>query len=270
MRLTSLFASTIIVAMANTPVAVRAADLETLPDASTSDEQGAQQCQSDLRAFERELSDVGFGVLAPGGYSAGYANYGTSYYGYGVIGTSRAQIQALRNAAQVYAFQDNEEACQTELASMRQIYEQHNELVGTAADDPAVRTAWRRSHLANAIPVSEMDQLMRADLVTGADLRTTGDETLGEIEDIVLDPQRQTIAYVLVSSGGFLGIGEELVAVRWSDLRATEDHEIFVLDVTPEAFAAAPKVERRNFEESAGEAWRDGLDQYWASVVDKS
>ena len=60
------------------------------------------------------------------------------------------------------------------------------------------------------------------------------------------------------------------MAVRWSDLRATEDHEIFVLDATPEAFAAAPKVERRNFEESAGEAWRDSLDQYWGSVIDNT
>jgi sporulation protein YlmC with PRC-barrel domain len=270
MRLTSLFASTIIVALANTPLAVGAADLETLPDVSASDEQGAQQCQSDLRAFESELSDVGFGVLAPGSYSAGYVSYGASYYGYGVIGTSRQQIQALRNAAQVYAFQDNEEACQTELAAMRQIYEQHSKLVGTETDDPALRTAWRRAHLENAIPVTEMDRLMRADLITGADLRTLGDERLGEIEDVVLDGQQQTIAYVLVSSGGFLGIGEELVAVRWTDLRATDDHEIFVLDATPEAFAAAPKVERRNFEESAGEAWRNSLDQYWASVVDKS
>jgi len=270
MRLTSLFASAIIVAMANTPLAVRAADVETLPDVSASDGQGAEQCQSDLREFERELSDVGFGVLAPGGYSAGYASYGASYYGYGVVGTSRAQIQALRNAAQVYAFQDNEEACQAELTSMRQIYEQHSKLVGTAADNPAIRTEWRRAHLANAIPVTEMDRLMRADLVTGADLRTPDDEKLGEIEDVVLDPQRQMIAYVLVSSGGFLGMGEDLVAVRWSDLRATEDHEIFVLDATLEAFAAAPKVERRNFEESAGEAWRQSLDQYWASVVDKS
>lgn len=270
MRLTSLLASTIIVALTNTPLAVRADDVETLPDVSASDGQGAEQCQSDLRAFERELSDVGFGVLAPGGYSAGNASYGAGYYGYGVIGTSRAQIQALRNAAQVYAFQDNEEACQTELASMRQIYEQHGKRVGTAADNPAIRTAWRRAHLANAVPVTEMDRLMRANLVTGADLRTPDDEALGKIVDVVLDPQRQSIAYVLVSSGGFLGIGEELVAVRWTDLRATEDHEIFVLDATPEAFAAAPKVERPNFEESAGEAWRDGLDQYWASVVDKS
>lgn len=268
MRLTSLFASAFIIAMANTPLAVHAADLETLPDASASVEQGALQCQSELRTFIGELVGAGFGVLAPAGYSAGYASYGAGYYG--SIGTPRQQIQALRDVAEVYVFQGNEEACQTVLASMRQIYEEHDALVGIEADDPAVRTAWRRAHLANAVPVTKMDRLMRAGLVTGADLRTPNDETLGEIEDVVLDAKRQTIAYVLVARGGFLGLGKELVAIRWNDLRATADHEIFVLDATPEAFAAAPKVERWNFEESAGEAWRDDLDEYWASAVDKS
>jgi len=267
MQLSTLLALTIIVAMASIPVPLRAADVESLPEASASDGQVARQCQSDLREFENELQQVGFGILAPGGgYGVGYSTYST---GYGLIVTPRQQLQALRDAADVYASQGNEEACQTVLASMRQIYEEHDGLVGIEADDPQIRTAWRRAHLANAVPVTEMDRLMRADVVMGAELRTPDDVALGEIEDVVLDPQRQTIAYVLVSRGGFLGIGRELVAVRWSDLRTTDDHEIYVLDTAPESFAAAPKVVRRNFEESAGEAWRSSLDQYWAGVIDK-
>lgn len=266
MRLFMLFASTIIAALASSSVALRAADVESFPEASASEGQAARQCQSDLRAFEDELARVGFGVLAPGGYGVGYGAYGA---GYGLVSTPRQQIQALRDAADVYAFQGNEEACQTVLASMRQIYEQHDNLVGIEADDPEARRVWRRAHLANAVPLTEMDRLMRADVVMGAELRTPDDAKLGEIEDLVLDSKRQTVAYVLVSRGGFLGIGKELVAVRWSDLRATGDHEIFVLDAAAEAFAAAPIVERRNLEEGADEAWRSSLDQYWAGVVDK-
>lgn len=267
MRRSKLFATTIIAAMASSPVALHAADEESLPDASASQEQVAQQCQSDLRAFEDELARSGFGVLAPGGYGSDYGVYGR---GYGLINTPRQQIQALREAAYVYAFQGNEEACQTVLTSMSQIYEQHDNLVGLEADDPEARRVWRRAHLANAVPVTGMDRLIRVDVVMGAELRTPDDTKLGEIEDVVLDPQRQTIAYVLVSRGGFLGMGGDMVAVRWTDLRATNDHEIYVLDAAPEAFAAAPKVERRNFQESAGEAWRQNLDQYWVGVIDKS
>lgn len=105
------------------------------------------------------------------------------------------------------------------------------------------------------MPVTEMDSLMRADIVIGADIRTPEDEELGEIENVVLDPARQMIAYVLASRGGFLGLGEELVAVRWSDLRATTDHEIYVLDASPDVFAAAPKVERGELRQVLGR-WR--------------
>lgn len=260
-----LLVSTAIVAMASFPFALRAADAESLPDATASGERVAQQCQNDLGTFEDELARAGFGVLEPGGYGSGYSGYGT---GFGSIGTPRQQMQSLRDAAEVYALKGDEKTCQTVLASMRLIYEEHEEPVGLEVDDPEARATWRRAHLARAVPVTGMDRLMRADVVIGADIRTPADDALGEIEDVVLDPQRQTIAYVLVSRGGFLGMGEELVAVRWTDLRATDDHEIYVLGASPEAFEAAPRVERRNFGASSGEAWRSGLDQYWAGVVD--
>ena len=76
-------------------------------------------------------------------------------------------------------------------------------------------------------------------------------------------PTDRTIAYVLVSRGGFLGFGGELVAVPWQDLRATADHEIFVLDVPKSAFEKAPAVGSTNFAETASRNWREKLDQFW-------
>ena len=264
MRPVKLFLSTVIVSVASLPFAVHAADVEALPDATVSEGQEILQCQSDLLAFEDELARAGFGVLAPGGYVDGYAGYKT---GYGLIGTPRQQMQVLRDAAGVYALADDEKACQMVLASMRKIYDAHDELVGFESENPEARTAWRRAHLAKAVPLTEMGRLMRADVVIDADIRTADDTMLGEIKDVIFDPKRQTIAYVLASRGGFLGLGQELIAVRWTDLRATEDHEIYVLDVSPEAFIAAPKVERQNFAESFDEGWRNRLDQYWAGVI---
>ena len=263
---TSRLVALAFVAAAGAPLAVRAADVESLPDGASQQGQVAQQCLADLRAFEDELAGVGFGVLAPTGYGTGYGSYGM---GYGMSGTPRQKMQSLRDAAYVYAFDGDEQSCQTVLASMRQVYQEHQKLVGPESDDPDARRTWRRAHLAQATPVTEMDSLMRADIVIGADIRTPEDQELGEIEDVVLDPARQTIAYVLASRGGFLGLGGELVAVRWSDLRATTDHEIYVLDASPESFVAAPKVERGSFDQTSGDNWRSTLDQYWAGVVGK-
>lgn len=256
----------LVVAATGAPGAVRAADAESLPSEAAPQEQLAQLCLKNLQAFEDELARIGFGVLAPGGhgYGMGYAGHGTIYGG---AGTPRQKMQSLGNAAYVFAFDGDEQSCQTVLASMRKVYQEHQGLVGLENDDPNARLAWRRAHLAQATPVTEMDSLMRVRVVIGADIRTPEDEALGEIEDVVLDPVRQTIAYVLVSRGGFLGLGDELVAVRWSDLRATTDHEIYVLNTSPDVFASAPKVEAGSFDETAGENWRSALDQYWTGAL---
>lgn len=237
-----------------------ATDADSLPGSGTAGREIARQCVTDLQAFDREMEEAGFGVLPPDAYGASARS---GYYVYGATGTPRQKIRAFRDAAYAYAEDGDEKSCQALVASMREAYAHHQALVGTEADSPGVRAAWRRAHLARAQPVGEMTRLMRADIVIGADIRNTQDKKLGEIEDVVIDPRDGGVAYVLASRGGFLGVGAELVAVRWRDLRATEDHEIYVLDVSESVFDKAPTIGKRNFAESAGQVWRDSLNRYW-------
>lgn len=99
--------------------------------------------------------------------------------------------------------------------------------------------------------------------------RNLKDEKLGEVDDIVLNPEQRGILYVLASRGGFLGFSKKLVAIRWSDLRATEDHELYVLDVSAKAFEDAPAVDGRNFEKTADVGWQRTLGDYWDNVLRK-
>lgn len=248
-------------------VSVSAADQEGLPGAQPPKKSVAQKCVNDLQAFEEQLWRVGFGVLPPGGYGASAPIGYSDYYVYGVEATPRKKMQALRDAAYVYAFDGDEAACERELAAMRAVYDEHQKLIGTESDDPNVRTAWRRAHLARAEPVAKMDHLMRADILIGSEIRNLKDERLGEISDIVLNPKQRDILYVLVSRGGFLGFGGKLVAVRWHDLRATADHELYVLDVPPKALDKAPAVDRGTFAATASGEWQRSLDQYWDGVL---
>ena len=218
----------------------------------------ARQCVNDLRKFDQQLADVGFGVLPLSGSAS------SSFQGYGMFaGSPRLKLRRLRDAAYIYAFDGDENACQSILVSMREIYEKHQKVLGAEADQPNVRTAWRRAHLQRAKSITDMRRLMRADLLIGSDLRNDQDEKLGEIEDLVIDPAKQSVVYVLASRGGFLGIGEKLTAVRWSDIRATGDHRTFVLDVTRTAFDAAPKIQARKFAEIADASWRRKMDEFW-------
>lgn len=263
MRCCTLIATVIGVAASASTVAL-AADAESLPGDGARGRVQAIQCLKDLQAFDNELADVGFGILPPTGYSAATPY---SSYAWGGEGTPRQQIRSLRDAAYVYAMSGNEQSCQLVLSSMRQVYERHQKVTGSETDNPDASRTWRRAHLSRSKPIVQMNHLMRADVLIGSEIRNLKDEKLGEIRDLVLNPEKRNILYVLVARGGFLGFGEQLVAIPWRDLRATEDHELYVLDVPAKALEAAPKVDRRNFEKTADADWRRSLSAYWDKAL---
>lgn len=67
-------------------------------------------------------------------------------------------------------------------------------------------------------------------------------ETIGDVNDLVTDQNGKIIA-ALIGVGGFLGIGEKDVAVRFEDLKLTRDDNDNVkvtLNISKEMLAAAP------------------------------
>lgn len=260
-----LFALAIGLTLSNLTVAF-AADAESLPGGEARKRPIAETCLKDIQAFEEQLWRVGFGVLP---YGVVVPEGDSQFYRAGVEATPRKEMRTLRNAAYLYAYAGDELSCQQTLASMRTVYDEHQKLLGKEAGDPNARMAWRRAHLARARPVAEMDHLIRAGILIGSEIRNLKDERLGEITDVVLNPERRDILYVLASRGGFLGFGGKVLAIRWTDLRATEDHEMYVLDVAPKAFDAAPAVDRANFTTTADPEWQRSLNQYWDGVFKK-
>jgi hypothetical protein len=70
-------------------------------------------------------------------------------------------------------------------------------------------------------------------------------EAIGDINDLVTDRSGKIVA-VLIGSGGFLGLGEKDVALRFEDLKFARDENDsikIVADVTKETLAAAPDYE---------------------------
>ena len=68
---------------------------------------------------------------------------------------------------------------------------------------------------------------------------------VGDINDLVTDRSGKIVA-VVVGSGGFLGLGEKDVALRFEDLKLARDENDsvkIVADVNKEILAAAPDYE---------------------------
>lgn len=83
---------------------------------------------------------------------------------------------------------------------------------------------------------------MHASDLIGAEIKTAGDEDVGAVEDLIIDKNGQVVA-VVVSVGGFLGMGEKNVAIAWDDLTKSgaSDMQDLRIDVTREQLQSAPE-----------------------------
>jgi len=89
---------------------------------------------------------------------------------------------------------------------------------------------------------------MSANAVIGTKVRNDNKDTVGAVQDLYLDSQGMTKT-VVVSVGGFLGIGAKDVAIKWSDLKPSRDGKSLVLttSLTKDELKALPDytAERR-------------------------
>jgi uncharacterized protein YrrD len=70
-------------------------------------------------------------------------------------------------------------------------------------------------------------------------------QEIGEIEDIIIDNDGK-VAGVLVSVGGFLGIGEKNVAMQFKDFTITRDDDgapLVKSSISSQALESAPAVD---------------------------
>ena len=66
-----------------------------------------------------------------------------------------------------------------------------------------------------------------------------GDTSIGQIEDVLVELDRASVPAVILSVGGFLGVGEKLVAVPLSQIKVGSEAR-FVTDLTKDQLAKAP------------------------------
>jgi hyperosmotically inducible protein len=90
------------------------------------------------------------------------------------------------------------------------------------------------------IPVSRLKHLQKASKLMGMPVKNLQDEKLGKVENILLDLPSGRVVALIVSSGGFLGMGDELSAVPPAALRFTAERDSLQLDASKELLSNAP------------------------------
>ena len=83
----------------------------------------------------------------------------------------------------------------------------------------------------------------QAQSVLGKEVRSSADENMGRIVDVIVDHAGRVRA-AIIDFGGFLGVGSRKIAVDWNALRfapANADRDVVTLELTRDQVKAAPE-----------------------------
>jgi hypothetical protein len=119
--------------------------------------------------------------------------------------------------------------------------------------------------------VDDADSLgsWRASKLIGTDVKDAAGQGIGKIEDVILEPGGRS-PMVVMSFGGFLGLGEKLFAVPWSAMRLVRDDRdnvVVMLDnVKKETLEKAPSFPRDRWPDARDRRWGAESSRYWSDT----
>lgn len=108
-----------------------------------------------------------------------------------------------------------------------------------------------------------------ASKVIGTNVKDPRGEKIGEVEDVVLEKQSNSILFAVVSFGGFLGMAEKYHPIPWSALTYDDEEKAYVVQYTKEQLQAAPAGSIEELTVDNGLRVRDSTyayykaDRYW-------
>ncbi len=91
----------------------------------------------------------------------------------------------------------------------------------------------------------------------------TRGEDLGKVEDIMIHIDSGRVAYVVLSFGGILGIGDKLFAIPWEALTLDEDEKHFIMDIDKEKLENAPGFDKDNWPDMADPEFGRGVFSFY-------
>ena len=108
--------------------------------------------------------------------------------------------------------------------------------------------------------------VLSATTLLGDKVTNASGEDLGEIKELMIDPQSGHVAYAVLSFGGFLGMGDKLFAIPFSSLRLRPDEENFMLDVPKERLKNAPGFDKNDWPNVSDRTWGLEIHTYYGAT----
>jgi sporulation protein YlmC with PRC-barrel domain len=107
--------------------------------------------------------------------------------------------------------------------------------------------------------------LLAASEIKGARVINFQNQDVGDIDELLIEPDTGEIRFAVVSVGGFLGLGSTRVAVPWMAFQIVDEQGRvkYMLDATRERLEKAPRVEGKNYERLYPSNAAEPIFLYW-------
>jgi sporulation protein YlmC with PRC-barrel domain len=111
-------------------------------------------------------------------------------------------------------------------------------------------------------PISETSSLIASNRVEGTVVYDAGGSKMGSVYNFMVDKRSGQVAYVVVSTGGFLGLGQAYHPLPWSAFHYEEAKGGYVVQVTRDMLAGGPSF-RPDSAPIFDEAYGSRIDEYY-------
>jgi sporulation protein YlmC with PRC-barrel domain len=108
--------------------------------------------------------------------------------------------------------------------------------------------------------------LFKLSTLTGREVQDAKGAKIGEIEDVVIDAASGQIAYAVLSFGGFLGLGENWVAMPWRSLQTMNHGKTLTLNMSKDQLKKAPSFDPNQWPDMEDWHWGDTIHAYYGQA----
>jgi len=110
---------------------------------------------------------------------------------------------------------------------------------------------------------TNINRIQKASDIIGRSVQNNQREDLGEVKDLVIDPDQYRVSYVVVTFGGFLGFGDKLFAVPTGVLQMPGTGGYAVLTVDKDRLAHAEGFDKNNWPNLADPTVASGIYEFY-------
>jgi len=100
-------------------------------------------------------------------------------------------------------------------------------------------------------------------IILGTPVVSPQDVDLGKVDEVVMNAFNTSIEFLVISHGGFWGVGTKRYALPWNAAHFDQDRQRYVLNLGQDEIASLPAYENGVWPDFTGNRWKRNVHSYF-------